>query len=127
LVESHVQASARAVARATEDELQGGDVRKPILACTAAAIVAGATSATAASLVTSKQIKNGTIQDRAIKKGTITASRLALDVQAKLEAEGAGKSVPGPAGATGAQGETGAPGPKGDKRQGLSGLARLSR
>jgi Collagen triple helix repeat (20 copies) len=84
-------------------------VRKTILACAAAALIAGATSATAASLVTSADIKNGTIRASDIKKGTISESRLSTGVRGMLLSTGQAGPV-GPAGNDGAT----VYGPKGD-------------
>ena len=94
-------------------------MRKIILACTATALVAGGTTATAASLITSKDIKDGTIQNRDIKRGAITANRLSKGVQAQLKRAGSTSSSAlsqsPPAGRSGANGANGAQGPKGDK------------
>jgi hypothetical protein len=89
-------------------------LRKSILACVVVALVLGATSATAATLVTSKQIKNGTITAADIKRGAIKASRLSSGVRQKLNRTGAqgGQPVPG---APGAKGDAGPKGDKGDK------------
>jgi Collagen triple helix repeat (20 copies) len=89
-------------------------VRKTILACVVVALVVGTTSATAASLITSEDIANGTIRASDIKRGTISANRLTSGVQELLRKAG----VPGPAGKDGAtvhgpQGEPGPPGPQG--------------
>jgi hypothetical protein len=104
--------------------LRGGDVRKTILACVAVALIVGASTATAASLVTSNDIKNGTvrskdiknktIKSKDIKKDTIKANRLTPAVRAQLRKAG----VPGPKGDTGAaglKGDTGSTGSKGDE------------
>jgi hypothetical protein len=66
-----------------------------------ALVVAMSGSAVAASLITSKQIKDGTIQTRDISKTAIHS----------LKATAATSGVPGPAGLQGPQGD---PGPKGD-------------
>jgi hypothetical protein len=122
-------------------------VPKTILACVAVALIVGATSATAASLITSADIKNGTIQASDIRRGAISESRLARDVRQTLRSVGkvgpAGKdgaTVYGPKGdrgpegpqgrtgqtgrdGTGTQGAQGAQGLKGDKGDpGLGGL-----
>jgi hypothetical protein len=88
-------------------------------------------TAAASSLITSSNIKDGTIQARDIKKGTITRSRLASSVQAALAKATSPVSVQGsapqpgqagPAGLQGAKGDTGAQGLKGDTgAQGLKG------
>jgi hypothetical protein len=74
-----------------------------------AVVFACAGSATAGSLITSGKIKDGTIQNRDIKKGTISSDRLAKSVRSQLKK--AGKA--GPAGAKGAKGDTGAAGATG--------------
>ena len=90
-------------------------MRKTILACVAVALIVGTTSATAATLITGKQIKNGTITAEDIKRGSLTGSRLAPGLREQLKAVGAqGGGVPIP-GAAGAKGDTGAKGDKGDK------------
>jgi hypothetical protein len=89
-------------------------VRKTILACAAVTLIVGTTSATAATLITSKDIKNGTIRAEDIKRGTITPSRLTRGVRQQLQRVGAqgGPGLPGP---KGDKGDTGAKGDKGDK------------
>lgn len=97
-------------------------MKQTIAACAVTALVVGAGSATAASLITSAQIKDGTIQNRDIKKGSISLNRLTPGTQALIRAGAvtplSGQSVgakgdkgdpgaQGPTGATGAQGEQG--------------------
>jgi hypothetical protein len=96
---------------------EGEDVRKTILACVAVALIVGASSATAATLITGKQIKNGTITAQDIKPGSLTQSRLASGLRERLQRVGAqgGSALPGPAGAKGDSGANGANGQKGDK------------
>jgi hypothetical protein len=91
-------------------------VRKTILACVAVALIAGATSATAATLVTGKQIRNGTITAKDIKRGSINASRLSSALRRRIPDVGAqgGASLPGRPGAAGAKGDQGEKGEKGD-------------
>jgi hypothetical protein len=106
-------------------------VKKTIVACVAVALIAGTTTATAASLITSKDIKNGTIQASDIKKGTISASRLSSGLRKALGTAGhtgpAGKdgaTVYGPkgdVGPQGPQGERGAPGRDGAGNDGAAG------
>jgi hypothetical protein len=83
-----------------------------IVAFLAGILVATAGTATAAKLVTGKQVKNG----------TITAKDLSKAVRAQLAKAG----VPGPAGATGPKGDAGPKGEAGPKGQtgapGLSGV-----
>jgi hypothetical protein len=94
-----------------------GNVRKTILACVAVALIVGTTTATAASLITGKQIKNGTITAQDIKRGSVTQSRLAPGLRERLQPVGAqgGSALPGPAGAQGAAGAKGDKGEKGEK------------
>jgi hypothetical protein len=90
-------------------------VRKTILACVAVALIVGTTSATAATLITGKQIKNGSITGQDLKNGSIKGADLAQGIRSRLQPVGAqGGSVPVP-GAAGATGESGAKGDKGDK------------
>jgi hypothetical protein len=72
-----------------------------------AVVLAMSGSAVAGSLITSAKIKDGTIQNKDIKKGTIALNRLTPAAQAAIKRAG----TPG---ATGAPGVQGAPGPKGD-------------
>ena len=106
-----------------------------IAACSVVALVAAGGTATAASLITSSDIKNGTIQSEDIKNGTIkdvdiqdgevenhnikkasiTMSRLAQTTQDLIREKGGGPAGPaGPAGAAGPQGAQGPRGPAGD-------------
>jgi hypothetical protein len=88
-----------------------------MLACVAVALIVGTTTATAASLITGKQIKNGTITAQDIKRGSVTQSRLAPGLRERLQPVGAqgGSALPGPAGAQGAAGAKGDKGDKGEK------------
>jgi hypothetical protein len=85
-------------------------VKRTILACVAVALVAGATTATAASLITSADIKNGSIRNKDIKKGTISQKSLTPEIQALLAQVRADGGIPGPPGAKGDKGDPGAPG-----------------
>jgi hypothetical protein len=81
----------------------------PALIVAVVALVAALTgTATAASVLITKssQIKNGVITGKKLKKGTITADRLARNVSVR--------GAQGPQGAAGAQGVPGVQGPKGD-------------
>jgi hypothetical protein len=95
-------------------------MKKTVIACVVVALLAGAGTASAAKLITSNDIKDGTIQKR----------DLATSVQSKLGKSGKDGTTgaPGPQGATGAKGDTGATGPQGPKgvpgvdgRDGVSG------
>jgi hypothetical protein len=90
-------------------------MRKTIAACVVTALAVSGTSATAASLITSAKIADGTIMNRDIHRGTISENRLDDGVVAKLNRLAApGKDgANGLNGATGAQGLTGARGATG--------------
>jgi hypothetical protein len=92
-------------------------LRKSILACLAVALIVGASSATAATLITGKQIKNGTITAEDIKRGSINGSRLSQGLRDRLSPVGSqGKpAVPGAKGDHGDKGDKGDHGDKGDK------------
>ena len=115
-------------------------MKKTIVACVAVALLAGTTSATATSLITGKQIRDGSVggrdvrnaslRGRDVKNGTILRRDLSKRVRALLDraaAQGVTGAAPGAkgdsgaagakgdAGATGAKGDTGATGAKGDK------------
>src|SRR4051794_14859154 len=79
-----------------------------------AVVFAMSGTAVAGSLITSKNIKDGTITTRDVAKGAITANRLSADVRAQMGRTVNG-SVRGVNGADGAKGDTGASGPTGDK------------
>ena len=105
--------------------------RATIFACALVSLLVAGGSATAASLITSSDIKNGTIKSEDIKDGyvkssdikngaiknedikktAITMDRFSKSTQNKINKAG----TPGAAGATGAQGPAGPQGPKGDK------------
>jgi hypothetical protein len=91
-------------------------VRKSILACVGVALIVGSTSATAATLITGKQIKNGTITADDIKRGSINKSRLSNGLRSAIGGVGAQgtPSIPGAAGAKGDHGDKGDKGDKGD-------------
>jgi hypothetical protein len=76
-------------------------------------------SAVAGSLITSAKIKDGTIQNKDIKKGTIALNRLTKGTQAAIARAGrtGATGATGAAGATGATGATGAPGAPGTSVQ----------
>jgi hypothetical protein len=93
---------------------------KTLAAVVATALLVGATTATAASLIGSAQIKNNSIQSKDVKNGTLKSADLA---------PGTAKAGPaGPQGPQGPQGPAGTPGgpqgPKGDTgAQGAQGPA----
>jgi Collagen triple helix repeat (20 copies) len=111
-------------------------MRRTIIACVLTALAVGTGTATAAKLITSKDIADGTIQTRDIGKDQVTLNRLSPGVRGILAQAGTpgangvngvngkdgvngvnGKDgtqgVPGPTGATGPQGTPGAPGTDG--------------
>lgn len=92
-------------------------MRKTIIACLATALVVGGGTATAASLITSANIKDGTIQKRDIAKNQISMSRLTPGVRALIKkARKPGKDgTNGVNGQNGVNGHDGANGAKGDK------------
>lgn len=86
----------------------------PFLAALAAvAVLAGASGATAGALITSKQIKNGSIKSVDIAKGTLTEDRLSRSARDSLQGATGATGATGPAGATGATGSTGPQGEPG--------------
>lgn len=96
---------------------------RAIVACVATAILAGVGTAGAAGLLTSSQIKDGTIRNHDIHKQTISLNRLTPGVQ-RLIAQHSAQNLQAPAGTAGskidigAKGDTGPkgdPGPKGDR------------
>jgi Collagen triple helix repeat (20 copies) len=87
-------------------------VRKSILACVAVALIVGTTSATAATLVTGKQVKDGSLSGADVKNGSLSKADLS---------DKAINSLRGQNGTNGVKGKDGATGPKGD--QGPAGTA----
>lgn len=91
----------------------------------AALVVGGSAGAVAGRLITSKNIKDGTIQTRDLSDNSVDASKLApgavswgksLDGATKAQIEAlVGEGVPGPKGDTGPQGPAGAPGASGSR------------
>jgi hypothetical protein len=94
-------------------------MRKTIIACALVALAVGATTATAAQLITGKQIQNGSITGKDLKRGTVTKKRLSAAVRAELARRGA-PGPQGPAGPAGAKGE------KGDRGDGVTRVTALS-
>lgn len=96
---------------------------KTIIVAAITALVVGAGGATAASLISSAQIRNGTIRNRDIHKGTISLNRLTTGTQRLIRAHGANglTGATGPAGSTGQQG---AQGPAG--KDAITGVTTLS-
>jgi hypothetical protein len=96
-------------------------VKKTIVACVAVALVVGTTSATAASLVTGKDIKNGTITSADLKRGSISSSRLAPGVRQQLNGVGTQGAKVGAKGDKGDKGDVGGNGRDGVGAQGPTG------
>ena len=95
-------------------------MRKTIAACAITALAVGGASATAQSLITSKDIADGTVQNRDIHDGAISYSRLTPGLRALVDRAGQpGKDgvngTDGARGASGVNGKDGAKGEKGDK------------
>jgi hypothetical protein len=91
-------------------------VRKTIVACVLVALAVGATTATAAQLITGKDIKNGSITGKDIARKSIGKKKLTAAVQRALAKQGA----------TGPQGPAGAKGDKGDKGDRGDGITRVT-
>jgi hypothetical protein len=90
-------------------------MRKTIIACAVTALAVSGSTATAASLITSAKIADGTIMNRDIHAGTISENRLDGGVVAKLNrlAQPGAAGAKGDAGAAGARGADGAQGARG--------------
>jgi hypothetical protein len=86
-------------------------MRKTLIACVVVALLAGGGTAVASKLVTSKDIKNGTIQTQDIGRGEVTLNRLSPGVRELLAKAG----KPGANGTNGTNGTNGVNGAKGDK------------
>jgi hypothetical protein len=86
---------------------------RAIVACVVTAILVGVGTAGAAGLLTSGQIKDGTIRNHDIHKKTISLNRLTPGVQ-RLIAQHNAQNLQAPAGTTGATGPKGDTGAKGD-------------
>jgi hypothetical protein len=86
---------------------------RAIVACVVTAVLVGVGTAGAAGLLTSGQIKDGTIRNRDIHKRTISYNRLTPGVQRLISGHQAA-SLEASAGAIGPRGDTGPKGDKGD-------------
>jgi hypothetical protein len=94
-------------------------MRKTLIACTITAIAVGGGTASAAKLITSKDIADGAIHNRDIAEDTISLNRLAPSVRAAI----AKAATPGKDGAAGVNGKDGAAGVNGkDGAAGANGL-----
>ena len=102
-----------------------------MVVATGAVVLSLGGTATAASLVTSAQIKNGAVTSADIKNKTIKPGDLTPSLQKQINSGGkSGAQGPaGPAGPQGAKGETGAQGPQGPigqtGPQGVPGLSEI--
>ncbi len=67
----------------------------------------GAGTAVAAKLITSKQIKNGSVQGKDVKKKTLGVKHLSVKARASLRGQAGAQGEPGQAGTQGIQGERG--------------------
>ena len=94
-------------------------VRKTIVACVLVALAVGATTATAARLITGKDIQNGSITGKDIARKSIGKKKLTRAVQRALAKQG----VPGPRGPAGPKGDKG---DKGDRGDGITRVTSLS-
>lgn len=102
---------------------------KTVLAVAVTVLAVGATSATAATFITSSDIKDETIQNRDVRPGVITMSRLKKTTQDLIREKNTGPRGPqgpagtpgGPPGPAGPKGDTGNRGPRG--RRGPAGTA----
>jgi len=105
----------RAAARLRRTVTGGSPVHRSIaLVCVTALVVSGAT-ATAASLITGKDVKNNSLTGKDIKRRSIQMSDLNRSLQRKIRA---GLTNPvGTPNTPGAQGENGARGPQGPRGQ----------
>jgi hypothetical protein len=84
-------------------------VRTTLIACVVAALVVGGGTATAAKLITSKDVRNGTLTGADIRNGSIAFRDLARGTQTRINGSGGT-----PLGSPGAPGTPGAKGDKGD-------------
>jgi hypothetical protein len=80
-------------------------IRFPLILATAI-LLSGAMTATAATLITGRQVKDGSLTGKDLKNGSVTRSDLAASARGL-------RGTQGPAGPQGAQGATGAQGPQG--------------
>jgi hypothetical protein len=89
-------------------------LKRLIIACVATALIAGAATATAGSLITSRDIQDRSIRGRDIARGTIPSNRLSAAVRRQLAQRGSAQSQsPGQNGTAGSNGTNGAQGPQG--------------
>ncbi|GAB4013145.1 MopE-related protein [Nocardioides ultimimeridianus] len=95
--------------------------RVPLVLGSVALLVAGATAgATATSLITGAQIKDGTVTGRDVKDGSLSSRDLAASARAQLRGQTGPSGAPGSPGPTGPTGPSGAPGAPGAPQIGSS-------
>jgi hypothetical protein len=106
---------------AHRDTQKGEGMRKTLIACIVTALCVGAGTATAASLITGKDVKNGSLTGADIKDGSVAGKDIkggsvALgDLTPGVRALIAKAGTPGKDGTNGSNGSNGAAGAKGDK------------
>jgi hypothetical protein len=99
------------------------NLKAAVIAALVALLVGGGT-ATAARLITGKQVADGSLTGRDIKDGSIGAKDISRKALASLRGKAGPQGATGAAGPTGAAGAAGAQGAKGDPgRSALSSLA----
>jgi hypothetical protein len=86
-----------------------------VAAATAVALAAGGT-AVAASLITGKDVKNGSLTGKDVKNGSLKAKELTSGARRSLRGQKGAKGDTGPAGPAGAKGDKGAPGSSSETR-----------
>ena len=89
-------------------------MRKSILAAALAVLIVGGGSATAAKLISSKDIRNGTIRNADVHKSSISLNRLSPGVQRLLKQVSENSQVTADSQSSGAPGAKGDKGEKGD-------------
>jgi Collagen triple helix repeat (20 copies) len=88
---------------------------RTLVACVVVALVVGGGTATAARLITSKDVRNGSLTGADIRNGSIAFKDLARGTRTRIDGSGGSTPVgsPPPAGAPGAKGDPGANGTNG--------------
>ena len=100
---------SRALRRAYRTAKGDGSAGRSIALVCLTALVVGAATATAATVITGKNVKDGSLTGGDIKRGSVPLGDLSKGAQALIKRAGA----QGPQGAPGAQGTPGAPGAQG--------------
>ncbi len=99
-------------------------LRRTIIAVVAILAVTGGT-ATAAKLITGKNVKNESLTGKDIKNGSLGAKELSSAARASLKGQTGATGQTGAAGAPGAKGDAGAKGDKGDRGPSNAFAARI--